>query len=220
MTQVIPEILSIWGDWLLYSTSQVLGTEAMLDSRCAENRNLRAATWGTPTMVSQRRTHSWAELSWPHKRPTMPNKKWFKKKTKSKRSGEITRTMAPTCFLILFSELWAFIPPIFLGKQNKGIKTSKVAAYHMEHHLNPWPYPRAVSHTKVHWGPQTNSRHHLRASHRVSQDAPVTTMISPSSLPPGIGTAEKKMILERSRWYEILRLINEKCWNSRAVEYW
>ena len=71
--------------------------------------NPQVVTWGTPTMVSQRRTHSWAELSWPHKCPKMPNKKWVWK-TKSKRSEESTRTTAPTCFLILCSERWAFVP--------------------------------------------------------------------------------------------------------------
>ena len=67
------------GDWLLYSTSEVLGTEAMLLPMCWTS-NLQALTWGTPTMVSQRRTHSWAELSWPHKRAKCQTKNGFEKK--------------------------------------------------------------------------------------------------------------------------------------------
>ena len=71
----------------------------------------------------------------------------------------------------IFGNIHIVIPPNFFGKQNKGIKTSKVAAAATWNPSQSLTLPWGKTPTLVHWGPQTNSRHHLRASHRVSQDA-------------------------------------------------
>ena len=109
MTRVIPEILSIWGIGYCIPPQKFPALRQCC-CRCAENRNLRAATWGTPTMVSQRRTHSWAELSWPHKRAKMPNRNLSLKNKKQNAPETSPEQRHPLVSLSYFQNFELFFP--------------------------------------------------------------------------------------------------------------